>query len=58
LVRRRKKMSKWKIVAYANAEYGLPKKEKIIEAKEHDEAMRIAWDEFPEYDEVGAYEVN
>lgn len=48
-------MSKWKIVAYANAEYGLPKKEKVIEAKNHDEAMKIAWKEFPEYDEVGAF---
>ena len=51
-------MAKWTIVAYPDEETGGSRKSKVIEAKDWDEAMRIAWDEFPEYDEVGAYEVN
>ena len=48
-------MAKWKIVAYADAEYGLPKREKIVEAISRREAMQIAWRDFPEYHEVGVY---
>jgi hypothetical protein len=49
-------MAKWKIVAYPNEEDFMPRKiSKVIEAKNHDEAMKIAWKEFPEYEEVGAY---
>lgn len=50
-------MSKWTIVAYPDEEnYSTGKKSKVIEAKDHDEAMKIAWSEFPEYHEVGAFE--
>lgn len=49
-------MSKWTIVAYPDEEnYSMGKRSKTIEAKDHDEAMRIAWREFPEYHEVGAF---
>ena len=49
-------MSKWTIVAYPDEEnYSMGKRRKTIEAKDYDEAMRIAWNEFPEYHEVGAY---
>lgn len=51
-------MKKWEIVGHPAEESRLETKTKIIEARDHDEAMRIAWDEFPEYDEVGAYEIN
>lgn len=48
-------MALYEIVGYPNAEYGLKKVKKEIEAKNHDEAMKKAWIEFPEHDEVGAY---
>lgn len=51
-------MPKWTIIAYADAEYGLPKREKVIEAKDRDEAMNIGWKEFPEYHEIGAYMIS
>jgi hypothetical protein len=50
---------KWTIVAYPESDEGyLPRKEEIIYANDHDEAMRIAWRTFPEYHEVGAYEMD
>lgn len=48
-------MAKWTIVAYPDEETGGSRKSKVIEAKDWDEAMDIAWREFPEYHEVGAY---
>ena len=52
-------MAKWRIVAYPDEEnYTMGRKEKVILAENHDEAMRIAWREFPEYHEVGAYKEN
>ena len=52
-------MAKWKIVAYPDEENrSAGKKEKIIEAESHSEAMVKAWNEFPEYHEVGAYKQN
>lgn len=51
-------MAKFVIVAYPDEEnYSMERKEKTIEAKDHIEAERIAWREFPEYHEIGAYEV-
>ena len=51
-------MAKWTIVAYPDEEnYSMGKKSKTIEAKDWDEAMDIAYREFPEYHEVGVYEV-
>jgi hypothetical protein len=46
-------------IAYPECDEGyLPRKEEIIYANDHDEAMRIAWRTFPEYHEVGAYEMD
>jgi hypothetical protein len=51
-------MPKFVIVAYPECDEGyLPRKEKTITARDHAEAERIAWREFPEYHEVGAFEV-
>lgn len=51
-------MAKWTIVAYPDEEMGGgSRKSKVIEAKDYNEAMNKAWREFPEYHEVGAYEV-
>lgn len=52
-------MPKFVIVAYPECEgnYYLPRKEKTIIAHDHAEAERIAWREFPEYHEIGAFEV-
>ena len=51
-------MKKYVIVAYpeSNEDY-LPRQEKTIYAKDHDEAQVKAWREFPEYHEVGAFEI-
>lgn len=51
-------MKKWTIVAYPECDEGyLPRKEKEITAPDWNAAMAIAWRTFPEYHEVGAYEV-
>lgn len=52
-------MKKWTIVAYAEADgsYYLPRKEAEIYAETHAEAESKAWRMFPEYHEVGAFEV-
>lgn len=52
-------MKKYCIVAYAevDGDYYLPRQEKIITARNHAEAESKAWREFPEYHEVGAFEV-
>lgn len=53
------KLAKFVIVAYPDEEnYSMGRKEKTIEAKDHAEAERIAWNEFPEYHEVGVYKQN
>lgn len=48
-------MAKWKIVAYPDEETGGSRKSKVVEAKDWNEAMNIAYREFPEYHEVGVY---
>ena len=50
------KTKKWTIVAYA--EEHLPRKEKTVYAQTHSEAIRKGFRLFPEYHEVGAYEVD
>ena len=50
-------MGKWQIVAYPDEETGGSRKSKIIEAHGHEEAMKIAWRECPEYHEVGAFAI-
>lgn len=49
---------KWLIVAYPERDgsCSLPRKEKIVYAKNRGEAEAIAWREFPEYNEIGVYE--
>lgn len=51
-------MKKYVIVAYPECDEGyLPRKEKTVIARDRDDALAIAWREFPEYHEVNAYEV-
>ena len=51
-------MKRWTIVAYPECDEGyLSRQEKEISAKNWDEAIRIAYRLFPEYHEIGAYEV-
>ena len=49
-------MAKWTIVGYPDEETGGSKKSKVIEARDYNEAITRACKEFPEYNEVGAYE--
>jgi hypothetical protein len=46
---------KFTVVAYA--ESGLPRKEATITARDQDEAWSKAWRTFPEYHEVGVFEI-
>ena len=48
-------MNKYLIKALADIERRLKEREAIVYAKDRDEAMRLAWERFPEYKEVGAY---
>ncbi len=52
-------MKKWIIVAYTvvDGNHHLPRQEAEIYAETHAEAESKAWRMFPEYHEVGAYEV-
>ena len=51
-------MKKWQIVAYAECDEGyLPRKEAIVYADTHAEAERKGWRMFPEYHELGAFEM-
>lgn len=53
-----KPLKKFTIVAYPECdEHILVRQEKDIYAKSHAEAIRIAWRTFPEYHEVGAFEI-
>lgn len=48
-------MDKYLIKASEDVERRLKEREAIICAKDREEAMRLAWERFPEYKEVGAY---
>lgn len=48
-------MNKYLIKASADIERRLKGQEAIVRAKDREEAMRLAWERFPEYKEVGAY---
>lgn len=51
-------MKRWLIVAYPEHDEGyLPRQEKEIYAETHTEAERKGFRLFPEYHEIGAYEV-
>lgn len=45
----------WYIIAYA--EEHLPRKETVVAANTHAEAEAIGWRKFPEYHEIGVYEM-
>jgi hypothetical protein len=48
---------KWEVIAYADPEMGLKKKNAFVWADSREEAERKAWQMFPEYHEVGVYKV-
>lgn len=48
-------MNKYLIKASADIERRLREREATIYAKDKEEAMRLAWERFPEYKEVGVY---
>lgn len=48
-------MNKYLIKASADIERRLKEREAIVYTKDRDEAMRLAWERFPEYKEVGVY---
>lgn len=48
-------MNKYLIKASADIERRLKEREVTVYAKDREEAMRLAWERFPEYKEVGAY---
>ena len=51
-------MKKWQIVAYAECDEGyLPRKEAVVYAETHREAETKGFRMFPEYHEVGAFEI-
>lgn len=50
-------MKKYMIKAYGDYDRRLEQQEKVIIANDDKEAWSIAWSEFPEYDEVGVWEM-
>ena len=51
-------MKKWQIVAYAEHDEGyLPRKEAVVYAETHREAETKGFRMFPEYHEVGVFEI-
>lgn len=51
-------MKKWRIVAHAEYDEGyLPRREAVVYADTHREAEAKGFNLFPEYHEVGAYEM-
>ena len=51
-------MKKYLIKAYGDYEMRLKQQEKIITANDEEEAWITAWKTFPEYKELGVWEVN
>lgn len=49
-------MKKYEVIAYPD-EDGYPRQSTIIYAKNHDQAQDMAWRLFPEYHEVGVFEM-
>ena len=49
-------MKKYRVIAYADEE-GNTKQRGVVEAENHAEAQRKAWEMFPEHHEVGAFEI-
>jgi hypothetical protein len=48
---------KWEVIAYADPEMGLTKRRDFVWADTREEAERKAWKLFPEYHEIGVFEV-
>ena len=48
---------KWEVIAYADPEMGLKKRNAFVWADSREEAERRAWAMFPEYHEIGVFEV-
>ena len=48
---------KWEVIAYADPEMGLKKNCAFVWADSREEAERKAWAMFPEYHEIGVFEV-
>ena len=48
-------LAKYHVIAYAD-EDGYSRRETVIEARDTDEALYMAWRMFPEYHEVGVFE--
>lgn len=48
-------MDKYLIKASEDIERRLKGREAIVHAKDREEAMRLAWERFPEHKEVGVY---
>lgn len=48
-------MAKYHVIAYTD-EDGYSRRETVIEARDTDEALYMAWRMFPEYHEVGVFE--
>ena len=49
-------MKKYSVKAYGE-EYGLPTKTAIIEAENKEDALKKTCDKFPEYEDVGVWEM-
>lgn len=49
-------MARYTVIAYAD-EDGYPRKETIITAKDETQAWDKAWQMFPEYHEIGVFEM-
>lgn len=50
-------MKKYIVVAYEDEENKLPKQSKTIEAESELRARIVGWKMFPEYHEIGVFEV-
>lgn len=50
-------MKKYRVIAYPDEDGYYPRKEATILAENHEQAERMAFRLFPEYHEVGAFEM-
>lgn len=50
-------MKTYEIIAYADSEYGLPRRTATVIAKDRNDALNQGWRIFPEYHEINACEV-
>lgn len=50
-------MKKWQIVVYVESDEGWSRKEAVVYARDSEEALYKGFRMFPEYHEVGAFEI-